>query len=81
MTLGLTNGTTNVGLTSSGFSASYSSEGFGKQVGTATPNGTTMSGSVGVIADLAKSGLKASLSDTNIGEVNVLKLGKYILKY
>lgn len=81
MTLGLTNGTTNVGLTSSGFSAAYSSEGFGKQVGTPTPNGTIMLGSVGVITDPTKSGLKASLSGTNIGEVNALKLGKYILKY
>ena len=36
---------------------------------------------LGVTMDPTKSGIVASLSDINIGTINSLKLGKYILKY
>ena len=37
--------------------------------------------SVGITPDPTKSGIVANLSDIDIGEVNSMKLGKYILKY
>ena len=36
---------------------------------------------VGVTSDPTKSGIVTNLNGINIGEVNSVKLGKYILKY
>ena len=36
---------------------------------------------LGIITDASKSGIVAKLNNMNIGKINSLKLGKYILKY
>ena len=83
MTLGLTNGTDNVGVGRypAGISAFHPAIAlYGTKVGTTVPN-AAVNGSLGITADPTKSGITASLSGIDIGEVNSFKLGKYILKY
>lgn len=56
---------------------------FGGNVGTSvwSPNRPTFDVLIGVTPDPTKSGIVASLSGISVGEINSLKLGKYILKY
>ena len=84
MTLGITNGTTNYGWesASNGYPGVNSSH-YGWRLGQGVP-GTTNGASdrlYGITTDPAKSGIVTSLDNLSIGEVNSMKLGKYILKY
>lgn len=66
------------------FALHLSHEGYGQPAGSYHPPdvyGVDNGEVLGVISDTTKSGIIASLSDIDIGEVNSLKLGKYILKY
>ena len=69
---------------SSTFALHLSRGGYGQPAGSYHPpdiSGVDNGEVLGVTSDTTKSGIVANLSDTNIGEVNSLKLGKYILKY
>lgn len=90
MSLGLTDGKNQYGLATfgapnvgNGINISYSNFS-GKTLpyntgawGSGLPN----SSAAGVSSDSTKSGLIASFSNISIGNLNSLKLGKYILKY
>ena len=82
MTLGLINGLRNLALNWNGLYSIVSDLGsYGALVGNSgniTGSGT---GSIGVTNDPTKSGIVASFDGIDIGTINSLKLGKYILKY
>lgn len=62
----------------------YASGSYGVLIGETTDQsqGTVTSNkALGITTDPTKSGIIASLANLNIGEVNALKLGEYILKY
>lgn len=91
MTLGITNGVVDYGLqallpaNSSGTQRTFS----GNTSLINKPNGSKVSGGSlpnasvghGVSTDPTKSGIVANLNGINIGDVNSIKLGKYIIKY
>ena len=79
MTLGLTNGSDYAGL---GMHTLQTTNGYGKNVGaSASQYGISTYKTIGVTPDPTKSGIVASLNGIDIGAVNSLKLGKYVLKY
>ena len=79
MTLGLTNGSDYAGL---GMYTLQTTDGYGKNVGaSASQYVISTYKTIGVTPDPTKSGVIASLSEVDIGEVSSVKLGKYILKY
>ena len=84
MALGLTNGTQTMGLSYSGnvqYGLWGARDNYGSTIGI-TPYGDPRAAkTVGITADPAKSGVVANLNDTDIGAVNSLELGKYIVKY
>lgn len=91
MTLGITNGAYQYGLmaliptNSSGIqrTLSGSTSLVNKPNGNKTSGGSLPNASVGygVSTDPTKSGIIANLNGINIGDVNSIKLGKYIIKY
>ena len=83
MTLGLTNGTNNYGLSGwGGDSFSVVKTGI-----YGTPYGSTGGGSanhdlsLGVTKNSTKSGLIATFSDLTLGTVDSMKIGCYVIKY
>ena len=88
MTLGFTNGSTNYGTYYLGITNSFrgiqaARNFYGDSLGvTETPSGFPANNyTLGITIDPAKSGLTAYFNDLDIGTVNTLKLGRYILKY
>lgn len=84
MTLGLTNGTSYAGLAiePSNYRLYPHGNAYGLTLGSTMPKNKELSRSiVGVTSDPTKSGIVTNLNGINIGNVNSVKLGKYILKY
>ena len=82
MVLGMTNGVDKGGFIAGGdYNISLNSAYYGQILPTTTALGTNYRGGIGLTTDPTKSGIIASLSDINIGTINSLKLGRYILKY
>lgn len=87
MALGFTDGTSLGGVASSTAKGNEGSfvaykDSYGQNVGVAKSGDGIRGGkNLGVTTDPTKSGVVANLSGINIGNVNSLKLGKYILKY
>ena len=87
MSLGLTNGTNNGTLYNYGNNKSQYGviAGSGNNLAIGTYFGAggmfPLNRAIGVMSDPSQSGLVTNFSDLNIGGVNSIKLGKYILKY
>lgn len=84
MSLGLTNGTENFGLSAltNHYTLSYIDNAYGvpiQNIGITT--GLAKQGVAGITGDPTKSGIAASFSNIIIGNINSVKLGKYLVRY
>lgn len=90
MTLGLTDGAINYGLNT--WNAQYGNayigkiSAYGTNIGTNSgvfpaPEVSTVNKTSGITTDPTKSGIVASFSNINIGNIISLKLGKYLIRY
>lgn len=84
-TLGLTNGSLNVGL--QGYVSSTiafltnNTSLYGTSIGTSVGSGGPVTNSVGITTDPTKSGIIAKFSGLTLGTVNSKKLGNFYIRY
>lgn len=81
MTIGYTNGVSNVGLVGATNGTGYRASAFNKIVSTTISSGANIEGDFGLTTNPTKSGLIAKFSGLTLGTVPSEKLGNFYIRY